>query len=90
MQRHAKEILGAHKALEAAIAADKDSPIKVVIDCQNAVSALRGGQANSSLGLVDNIRERRMPSQDIEVKWIPSHSKMRGNEMADRLAKSGL
>lgn len=50
------EILGALKALEAAIAIDKDSQIKI-IDCQNTASALRGILAKSSLGLVDKFEK---------------------------------
>lgn len=81
---------GSPKTPKATIAIDRDIPIKVLTDCQKTVSALRGGQTKSSLGLVDKFWERRMLSRDNEVKLILSHSKIRGNEMAERLAKSAL
>ncbi|KAI0993871.1 hypothetical protein K3495_g14313, partial [Podosphaera aphanis] len=69
------EILGAQKALEAAIRVAGTNPIKVLLDNSEAAQALRS----------DCQRH-----QAVEIRWIPGHSGIVGNEKADKMAKVAL
>ena len=91
------EILGARKALEAALelserengGRDGRQQINVLTDSQSAVKALLTGIATTSL---DDVRQFRALSKKalVSVKWIPAHSGIQGNEDVDRAARSGL
>nr|ABW72065.1 TE1b [Blumeria hordei] len=92
------EILGARKALEAALEAalgllDRENGgrngrqrVNVLIDSQSVVKALSTGTSTTSL---DDVHQFRALSKNarVSVKWIPAHSGIEGNEEADRAAR---
>ena len=65
-------------------------PVKIYSDSQAALNALDAHKVDSTLVLeclsaIGNIAQRR----NISLSWIPSHSNIEGNLIADRLAKRG-
>ncbi|KAI0997565.1 hypothetical protein K3495_g10621 [Podosphaera aphanis] len=73
--REGQMIGRAQKALEAAIRVAGTNPIKVLLDNSEAAQALRS----------DCQRH-----QAAEIRWIPGHSGIVGNEKADKMAKAAL
>ena len=67
-----------------------NNPIKVLLDSLQAVQALRSGRSRSSLGKVGNFVKDCQKVQSVEIRWIPGHPGIEGNEMADKLAKATL
>ena len=84
------ELLGAQKALEAAIRVAGTNPIKVLLDNSEAAQALRSGRSRSFQGIVDRFVLDCQRHRSVEIRWIPGHSGIEGNEKADELAKSAL
>ncbi|KAI0997696.1 hypothetical protein K3495_g10490 [Podosphaera aphanis] len=84
------EILGAQKALEAAIRVAGTNPIKVLLDNSEAAQALRSGKSRSFHGIVDRFVLDCQRHQAVEIRWIPGHSGIEGNEKADKNAKAAL
>ena len=84
------EIYGAVEALQAAVIARQEGQnIFVLLDNQAAVGALQTGKTTSSLKLTRTFREiARMVNA--KVRWVPGHSKIRGNVEADGEARSAL
>nr|CCA28121.1 hypothetical protein SS1G_12417 [Albugo laibachii Nc14] len=84
------EILGAQKALEAAILKAGNSPIKVLLDNSAVVRALQRGRSKSSQAIVDKYIAQTRVHPAVETRWIPGHTGITGNEAADKLAKAAL
>ncbi|KAI0994090.1 hypothetical protein K3495_g14093, partial [Podosphaera aphanis] len=84
------ELLGAQKALEAAMSKAGTSPIKLLLDNAIAVQALQRGRTKSSQAVVDKFVAQLQQCQSVEIRWIPGHSGIIGNEEADKLAKGAL
>ncbi len=84
------EILGAQKALEAAIRVAGTNPIKVLLDNSEAAQALRSVRSRSFHGIVDRFVLDCQRHQAVEIRWIPGHSGIEGNEKADKIAKAAL
>ena len=84
------EILGAQRAFIAAILVAGSKPIKVLLESSEAVQALRSGRSRSFQGKVDKFVFDSRNHQSVEIRWIPGHSGMAGNERADKLAKAAL
>lgn len=84
------EILGAQKALEAAISKAGKSPIKVLLDNSTVVRALQRGRSKSSQAIVDKFIALIRSHPAVETQWIPGHTGITGNEAADKLAKAAL
>ncbi|KAI1005176.1 hypothetical protein K3495_g3041 [Podosphaera aphanis] len=84
------EICGAIAALHAALGARKrGQKAFVLLDNQAAVGALSTGKSSSMLKMTStfhNVARRAMA----EVRWVPGHSKIRGNEEADLKARAAL
>ena len=83
------EVVGAMKALEAALAVGEGFPVSILLDNQAAVRALEQGRSNSSQTVVDKFSSLRH-NRRVEIHWIPGHVGIQGNEEADKLAKSAL
>ena len=71
------------------------STILIFCDSQSAVGILQLGLDNKSYKKTDmdiqqalNILER--DCTEVKIQWSPGHAKIRGNEMADRLAKEAV
>lgn len=84
------EIFGAFMALQAAICLRRTGEkIYVLLDNQAAVNALRTGKSSSSL-----CEARRFyviaDKAKAEVRWVPGHSNIIGNEEADAAARAAL
>ena len=84
------EILGAQRALEAAILVAGSKLIKVLLDSSEAIQSLRSGRSRSFQGIVDKFVSDCRNHQSVKVRWIPGHSGILGNERADKLAKTAL
>ena len=84
------EILGAQKALEAAIIKAGNSPIKVLLDNSAVVRALQRGRSKSSLAIVDKYIAHTRTHLAVETRWIPVHTWISGHDKADKLAKAAL
>lgn len=84
------ELNGAANALQAAISARRgEENIFVLLDNQAAVGALKTGRTSSSIKLTQSFYEVAQVSQ-AEVRWVPGHSSIAGNEEADAEARSAL
>lgn len=84
------EIYGATMALLAAISARQSGEkIFVLLDNQAAVGALRTGNTSSCLLLTRTFHDVASKT-NVEVKWVPGHSKINGNEEADSEARAAL
>lgn len=84
------EIFGAQKDLEGATRKVGDCPIKVLLDNSTALRALRTGQIKSSLATVEIFTRLARQAISVEIRLIPAHAGIMGNEDADRLAKEAL
>ena len=84
------EITRAVRGLEVALEVRESTGIKVLLDNQEAAEALESGRTTSSLQAVRKFKEMRNTHPTIEVRWIPRHSGINGNEKADMLAKRAL
>ena len=84
------EIAGAIRGLEAALEIGDGIGIKVLLDNQEAAEALKSGRTSSSLQAVWKFKQLCSPHPTVEVRWIPGHSGIYGNEKADKLAKRAL
>lgn len=83
------EVVGAMKALKAAIEVGKDLLICILLDNQAATQALERGRSNSSQSEVDKFSSLRH-NKRVEIRWIPGNVGIQGNEEANKLAKSAL
>ena len=81
---------GAQKALEGAMGKAGDCPIKGLLDNSTAVRALRTGQTKSSQAAVEIFTRLARQARSVEIRWIPAHAGIMGNEDADRLAKDAF
>lgn len=82
--------MGAFKALERATnLAREGQKIYILLDNQAAVRALQTGVTSSSMGVARRFQELAN-TFDVTIKWVPGHSKIRGNEAADASARAGL
>jgi ribonuclease HI len=77
-------------ALEAAIPARKaGEKIFLLLDNQAAVRALRTGTSSSSLKEIRDFYDIACKT-NAEVRWVPGHSKIEGDEEVDTLARGAL
>lgn len=84
------EITGAVRGLEAALEFGDSAGIKVLLDNQEAVEALESGRTNSSIEKVRIFKDLCGTHPMVEVRWIPGHQGIKGNEKSDMLAKRAL
>lgn len=68
---------------------DLGENIFVLLDNQAAVGALQKGRTSSSKDLTQKVRDTVLEAR-VEVKWIPGHSNISGNEEADVEARTAL
>jgi ribonuclease HI len=65
--------------------------VHIYTDCQSVLDVLTRPRQQDNQALVDEIVEmtRKMESQgcNLEFRWVPAHSGVRGNEAANRLAR---
>ena len=83
------EVYAIQKASEILREVDTDS-VTIFTDSQSALNALAKMQVDSKL--VQNcVLELNIlgKTKDVEIKWVKSHCNIKGNEIADTLAKSG-
>lgn len=92
------EIIGARKALKAALEFMEEEQrrkggglqrVHVLLDSQQAVSALLTGFSSTSLEDVRSFRALSEKAQ-VLVKWVPGNSGIQGNEEADAAGRSAL
>ena len=83
------EILGATRALEAALTVGEDLTIRIILVNQAAARALERGKSISSHAVVDKLSLLRQ-NKRVEIRWVPGHVGIKGNEEAGELAKSAL
>ena len=90
------EIEGATRGLQAALLTAADNPdltdrFIVLVDNQAAVRALSSGVSSSSSHRARLFRSMtKLSPFPVEVRWVPGHKGIPGNERADRLAKAAL
>ena len=65
-------------------------PIKVLLDNTTAVKARRNDQEKSPQAAVEVFTRLARQAISVEIRWIPAHAGIMGNEDADRLAKIAL
>jgi hypothetical protein len=71
----------------------RDRPEKYVIICSDSQAALKALQAAKTTSPL--VRQCRQALNDISARhvvwlyWVPGHAGVRGNEIADRLTRSG-
>ena len=63
--------------------------IVFLTDCRSLIQAIGTGKAEECKDLVANFSHLMVSSKRVVVQWIPSHCGIRGNEIADQLAKIG-
>ncbi|OAQ93892.1 reverse transcriptase [Purpureocillium lilacinum] len=85
------EAVGALEGLQAAIAAAVNTTTSIVVCIDNLAVAtcLRGNPADSSQDAFTKFQDLARAHGDVEVRWIPGHAGIPGNEEADSLAKAG-
>ena len=72
-ETYGAELLGAQKALEAALLVAGSNSIKVLLDSLHAVQALRSGRSRSFQGMVDKFVKDCQRHRSVEIRWIPGH-----------------
>ena len=69
----------------------KACKITVFLDSQTAIRKLQGSESNAGQALrtqvIKRVKQLQTRSGEVTVRWIPSHSKIEGNEQADKAAK---
>ena len=85
------EAKGALEGLKAALRLPQSATqgLAVCLDNVAAAKCLRGRPSDSSQGVFLTFQGLAKTHGKTEVRWIPGHSKIAGNEQADALAKAG-
>ncbi|OAQ65636.1 endonuclease/reverse transcriptase [Purpureocillium lilacinum] len=84
------EATGALEGLRAALRlGDTRSEVVVCTDNLAVASCLRGNPADSSQDKFTEFQELATSHGNVQVRWIPGHTNIPGNEEADGLAKAG-
>ncbi|KAK4061149.1 hypothetical protein Purlil1_14266 [Purpureocillium lilacinum] len=84
------EATGALEGLRAALhLGDTTSEVVVCTDNLAVASCLRGNPADSSQDKFTKFQELATSHGNVQVRWIPGHTNIPGNEEADGLAKAG-
>ncbi|PWI64394.1 hypothetical protein PCL_10507 [Purpureocillium lilacinum] len=84
------EAAGALEGLRAALRlGDTRSAVVVCTDNLAVASCLRGNPADSSQDKFTKFQELVTSHGNVQVRWIPGHTNIPGNEEADGLAKAG-
>jgi len=84
------EATGALEGLRAALRlGDTRSAVVVCTDNLAVASCLRGNPADSSQDKFTKFQELATSHGNVQVRWIPGHTNIPGNEEADGLAKAG-
>ncbi|OAQ59786.1 endonuclease/exonuclease/phosphatase [Purpureocillium lilacinum] len=84
------EAVGALEGLRAALRlGDTTSEVVVCTDNLAVASCLRGDPADSSQDKFTKFQELATLHGNVQVRWIPGHTDIPGNEEADGLAKAG-
>ena len=77
-------------ALSAALSVRQNGEkIFILLDNQAAVLALKSGKSSSSIRLT-KLFHTLAKTLKVEFRWVPGHSKIRGNEEADAEARAAL
>ena len=85
------EAQGALDGLEAALKLPQSATQRIVVCLDNiaAAACLRGKPLDSSKRVFLTFQALAKTHRKTEVRWIPGHTKIPGNEQADILAKTG-
>lgn len=84
------EIAGAVQGKESALEIGDSTGIIVLLDNQEAVETLGSDRTKSSLQAVKKFKELRSTYPTVEVRWIPEHNGIHGDENSDTLAIRAL
>jgi hypothetical protein len=87
-QAEAAALVQAAIALREHIAVARD---KVVIftDALSVMTAVKSQHSSDLSDLIDQLESLNKGYQKVVIQWVPAHCGIRGNEMADKLAKKG-
>ncbi|RYP42590.1 hypothetical protein DL767_000114 [Monosporascus sp. MG133] len=83
------EVEGARHGLRATMRIHAAARIHVCVDNTSVISGLTGNIPISSQDAFIEFQDR-MTLAAVDVKWVPGHEGIEGNEEADRLAKEGV
>ncbi|EXU94617.1 reverse transcriptase domain protein [Metarhizium robertsii] len=85
------EVRGALDGLKAALRLPQSASQKIVVCLDNIAAAgcLRGQPSDSSQGVFLAFQALAKRHRQTDIRWIPGHSNIAGNEQADVLAKVG-
>ncbi|KID59415.1 reverse transcriptase, partial [Metarhizium hybridum] len=85
------EAKGALEGLKAALRLPQSATQRIVVCLDNiaAAACLRGKPSDSSQRVFLTFQALAKTHRKTEVRWIPGHTKIPGNEQADILAKTG-
>ncbi|KID59265.1 reverse transcriptase, partial [Metarhizium hybridum] len=85
------EARGALEGLKAALRLPQSASQNIVVCLDNIAAArcLRGHPSDSSQRVFLTFQALAKTHRQTEVRWIPGHTKIAGNEQADALAKAG-
>lgn len=83
------EAKGALEGLRAALSLPRPQRVVVCLDNIAAATCLRGMPADSSQDVFLEFQAVATAHGATEVRWIPGHTNIPGNEQADALAKAG-